>query len=127
RRRRERKNPRSATVRLEASDFARGQQIRLAGSAGGNTRQAESAFRSANLRSAGIGAGEKERSCQKMSACARPPFIAAMILFFAVDAPAQTNNSNAVPFLGDIPQFHLTTNKLSDAEIQGQQLAKELC
>jgi Outer membrane lipoprotein-sorting protein len=49
------------------------------------------------------------------------------LLSFAVAATAQTNNSsNAVPFLGDIPQFHLTTNKLSDAEIQGRNLAKQL-
>ncbi|HXE43393.1 MAG TPA: hypothetical protein VN516_10240, partial [Candidatus Baltobacteraceae bacterium] len=53
--------------------------------------------------------------------------IAATILFLAVAATAQANNSsNSVPFLGNIPQFHLTTNKLSDAEIQGRNLAKQL-
>jgi hypothetical protein len=52
--------------------------------------------------------------------------VAAMILF-AVGAMAQTSSSsNAVPFLGDIPQFHLTTNKLSDDEIQGRNLAQQL-
>ena len=49
------------------------------------------------------------------------------ILFFAVAATAQTkNSSDAVPILGNIPQFHLTTNNLSDAEIQGRNLAKQL-
>ena len=49
------------------------------------------------------------------------------ILFLAVAATAQTNNSSdAVPFLGNIPQFHLTTNGLSGAEIQGRNLAKQL-
>jgi hypothetical protein len=49
------------------------------------------------------------------------------LLLFACCARAQTNSSSsAVPFLGDIPQFHLTANKLSDAEIQGRQLAKQL-
>ena len=52
----------------------------------------------------------------------------AAILILAVVATAQTNNSSDdVPILGNIPQFHLTTNGLSDAEIQGQQLAKQLC
>ena len=53
--------------------------------------------------------------------------VAAMIFLVAGCATAQTNSSsNIVPFLGDIPQFHLTTNKLSDAEIQGRQLAQKL-
>jgi hypothetical protein len=52
----------------------------------------------------------------------------AAIIFFAVCAMAQTNSSSdAVPFLGDIPRFHLTTNKLSEAEIQGRNLARQLC
>jgi hypothetical protein len=54
--------------------------------------------------------------------------LAALSLLVTVGAMAQTNSSSiAVTFLGDIPQFHLTTNKLSDAEIQGRKLAQQLC
>jgi hypothetical protein len=53
--------------------------------------------------------------------------VGAMIFLVAGCATGQTNSSpSAVPFLGDIPQFHLTTNKLSDAEIQGCKLAQKI-
>jgi Outer membrane lipoprotein-sorting protein len=52
--------------------------------------------------------------------------VAAIIFLVAGCATAHTNSSNAVPLLGDIPQFRLATNNLSDAEIQGHNLAQQL-
>jgi hypothetical protein len=59
----------------------------------------------------------------------------ALILFFSVGAAAQTtntlsngdNSTNQVPLLGNVPVFHLTRSQpLSDAEIQGRNLVRQI-